>query len=107
MSRAPAYWWRAHSQTKYYYYLFRVLSHLMLCPPFQVNLSVEEMQAVMACQGRIRNMSVIAHVDHGKTTLTDSLLSRAGLMAENQAGSRRATDTREDEKTKGITIKST
>ncbi|ELU13261.1 hypothetical protein CAPTEDRAFT_217885 [Capitella teleta] len=72
-----------------------------------VNLNIEEMQGVMACPGRIRNMSVIAHVDHGKTTLTDSLLSRAGLMSEGQAGCRRATDTREDEKDKGITIKST
>ncbi|ELT97218.1 hypothetical protein CAPTEDRAFT_71293, partial [Capitella teleta] len=57
-----------------------------------VNLNIEEMQGVMACPGRIRNISVIAHVDHGKTTLTDSLLSRAGLMSEGQAGCRRATD---------------
>ena len=52
-------------------------------------------------------MSVIAHVDHGKTTLTDSLLSKSGIIAYSQAGTKRATDTREDEQKRGITIKST
>lgn len=55
----------------------------------------------------IRNMSVIAHVDHGKTTLTDSLLSKAGVISRSQAGGKRATDTRKDEQERGITIKST
>lgn len=50
---------------------------------------------------------MIAHVDHGKTTLTDSLLSRAGILSEEQSGGRRLTDNREDEQLKGITIKST
>lgn len=72
-----------------------------------VNLSVEKMQAVMQQRRNIRNMAVIAHVDHGKTTLTDSLLAKAGMIASNQAGDKRATDTRKDEQEKGITIKST
>lgn len=55
----------------------------------------------------IRNMSVIAHVDHGKSTLTDSLLAKAGIIKDSRAGSTRATDTREDERLRGITIKST
>lgn len=55
----------------------------------------------------IRNMSVIAHVDHGKSTLTDSLAFRAGLIAESQAGEKRFTDNRVDEQERGITIKST
>jgi elongation factor 2 len=55
----------------------------------------------------IRNMSVIAHVDHGKSTLTDSLIARAGIIAETNAGDMRFTDTRQDEKDRGITIKST
>jgi len=52
-------------------------------------------------------MSVIAHVDHGKSTLTDSLICKAGIIASKAAGEARYTDTREDEKARGITIKST
>jgi len=52
-------------------------------------------------------MSVIAHVDHGKSTLTDSLLSKAGIIASAKAGETRATDTRKDEQERCITIKST
>jgi len=52
-------------------------------------------------------MSVIAHVDHGKSTLTDSLIAKAGIIASKAAGDARYTDTREDEKERGITIKST
>ena len=55
----------------------------------------------------IRCMSVIAHVDHGKSTLTDSLIAKAGIISERSAGEARYTDTREDEKERGITIKST
>lgn len=69
--------------------------------------SVERMREAMNRQNNIRNLSVIAHVDHGKTTLTDSLLSAAGLLATDQAGNKCATDTRVDEQLRGITIKST
>lgn len=55
----------------------------------------------------VRNMSVIAHVDHGKSTLTDSLLAKAGIISSAKAGDARATDTRADEQERGITIKST
>ncbi|KAG0134953.1 elongation factor 2 [Tuber indicum] len=55
----------------------------------------------------VRNMSVIAHVDHGKSTLTDSLVERAGIISEAQAGVSRFTDTRPDEQDRCITIKST
>merc|ERR1712172_95998 len=50
---------------------------------------------------------VIAHVDHGKSTLTDSLVSKAGIIAASKAGETRATDTRKDEQERCITIKST
>jgi len=46
-------------------------------------------------------------VDHGKSTLTDSLVSKAGIIAGSKAGDVRFTDTRDDEKERGITIKST
>lgn len=49
----------------------------------------------------------LALVDHGKSTLTDSLVSKAGIIAGAKAGDVRFTDTREDEKERGITIKST
>jgi len=50
---------------------------------------------------------VIAHVDHGKSTLTDSLVAAAGIIAMAQAGDARLTDTRQDEQDRCITIKST
>ncbi|KAI8890092.1 P-loop containing nucleoside triphosphate hydrolase protein [Backusella circina FSU 941] len=52
-------------------------------------------------------MSVIAHVDHGKSTLTDSLVSKAGIISAGRAGDARFMDTRKDEQERGITIKST
>ena len=55
----------------------------------------------------LRNMSVIAHVDHGKSTLTDSLVCKAGIISAKHAGTARYTDTRADEQERGITIKST
>merc|ERR1711972_1143381 len=55
----------------------------------------------------IRSMSVIAHVDHGKSTLTDSLICKAGIISSKQAGDARFTDTRADEQERGVTIKST
>jgi len=55
----------------------------------------------------IRNLSIIAHVDHGKSTLTDTLANRAGLVSDQDTGTKRITDNREDEINRGITIKST
>src|SRR3954454_19144781 len=52
-------------------------------------------------------MSVIGHVDHGKSTLTDSLVQRAGIISAAKAGEARFTDTRQDEQDRCITIKST
>ena len=50
---------------------------------------------------------MIAHVDHGKSTLTDSLVQRAGIISAAKAGEARFTDTRPDEQERGVTIKST
>ncbi|CAO2166341.1 unnamed protein product [Urochloa humidicola] len=72
-----------------------------------VKFTAEELRAIMDKKNNIRNMSVIAHVDHGKSTLTDSLVAAAGIIAQEVAGDVRMTDTRADEAERGITIKST
>jgi len=72
-----------------------------------VNFTVDQIRAIMDKKRNIRNMSVIAHVDHGKSTLTDSLVSKAGIIAGAKAGEARFTDTRKDEQERAITIKST
>jgi len=72
-----------------------------------VNFTVDQIRAIMDKKQNIRNMSVIAHVDHGKSTLTDSLVSKAGIIASARAGETRFTDTRKDEQERCITIKST
>jgi len=72
-----------------------------------VNFTVDQIRGIMDKKANIRNMSVIAHVDHGKSTLTDSLVSKAGIIASARAGETRFTDTRKDEQERCITIKST
>jgi len=72
-----------------------------------VNFTIDQIRQIMDNQDNIRNMSVIAHVDHGKSTLTDSLIAKAGIIAEEKAGDTRYMDTRKDEQQRGITIKST
>lgn len=54
---------------------------------------------------RIRNIAIIAHVDHGKTTLVDEMLKQAGSFRENQAVEERAMDSMDQERERGITIK--
>jgi len=72
-----------------------------------VNFTISQLQAIQSKPVNIRSMSVIAHVDHGKSTLTDSLVAAAGIIAEASAGDMRLTDTRQDEQDRCITIKST
>ncbi|KAI8866574.1 P-loop containing nucleoside triphosphate hydrolase protein, partial [Ramicandelaber brevisporus] len=69
--------------------------------------TIDEIRGMMDKSTNVRNMSVIAHVDHGKSTLTDSLVSRAGIISAAKAGDARFMDTRADEQERGITIKST
>ena len=52
----------------------------------------------------LRNIAIIAHVDHGKTTLVDQLLRQSGTFRENQALTERVMDSNDIEKERGITI---
>ncbi|MDP4583043.1 MAG: translational GTPase TypA [Verrucomicrobiales bacterium] len=54
---------------------------------------------------RIRNIAIIAHVDHGKTTLVDKMLKHAGGFRDNQVVEERAMDSMDQERERGITIK--
>jgi len=72
-----------------------------------VHFTIDQIRSIMDIKTNIRNMSVIAHVDHGKSTLTDSLVTKAGIIAQAKAGEMRFTDTRADEQERCITIKST
>jgi len=72
-----------------------------------VVFTLSDFERVMKTPENIRNLSVIAHVDHGKSTLTDSLFAGAGLIRMEHAGTKRVTDGRADEEARCITIKST
>jgi elongation factor 2 len=72
-----------------------------------VNFTVEQMRRVMDDPKFIRNICICAHVDAGKSTTTDSLLAKCGILNKRDAGDKCATDTMKEEQERGITIKST
>ncbi|XP_008842672.1 elongation factor-like GTPase 1 [Nannospalax galili] len=68
--------------------------------------SVDKMIQLQKNTANIRNICVLAHVDHGKTTLADCLISSNGIISSRLAGKLRYMDSREDEQVRGITMKS-
>ena len=66
---------------------------------------IEQISSSMHNKTKIRNVSIISHVDHGKTTLSDHLLQAGGLISRTMAGSARALDYLDEEQRRGITIK--
>ena len=55
-------------------------------------------------QSKLRNIAIIAHVDHGKTTLVDAMLQQSGVYRDNQAVVERVMDSGDLERERGITI---
>ena len=65
---------------------------------------VERVTELMDKPEQIRNIGIVAHIDHGKTTLSDNLLAGAGMISEELAGRQLFMDSDEEEQARGITI---
>jgi len=66
--------------------------------------NIKKAQSIMDKQKFIRNIGIAAHIDHGKTTLSDTLIAGAGMMSEELAGKQLLLDYDEQEQARGITI---
>src|SRR3989442_710206 len=66
--------------------------------------NIKKAQALLHLKERIRNIGTAAHIDHGKTTLSDSLIAGAGMISEELAGQQLFMDYDEQEQARGITI---
>lgn len=69
-------------------------------------IGLERLGQIQSDARRIRNICILAHVDHGKTTLADSFVASNGIISSKLAGKLRYLDSRPDEQQRGITMKS-
>ncbi|XP_055900516.1 elongation factor-like GTPase 1 [Biomphalaria glabrata] len=68
--------------------------------------TLKEVRQLQSQPSKIRNICILAHVDHGKTTIADSLVASNGIISKRNAGKIRYMDSRPDEQERGITMKS-
>src|SRR6201986_3798907 len=69
-------------------------------------ITPQKLVALQRWPDRIRNICILAHVDHGKTSLTDALIATNGIISPKLAGKVRYLDSRPDEQLRGITMES-
>src|SRR5690606_26284567 len=72
-------------------------------PPSGSRVRLTRSQKTMSIQN-LRNIAIVAHVDHGKTTLVDQLLKQSGTLSERTVLAERVMDSNDQEKERGITI---
>ena len=72
----------------------------------QHRVTTEQLEAQRLTPETVRNICILAHVDHGKTTLADSLVCSNGIISQRMAGKARYMDSRADEQERGVTMKS-
>ncbi|MEE0881728.1 MAG: GTP-binding protein, partial [Turicibacter sp.] len=65
---------------------------------------IKKIKELMYEPQKIRNIGICAHIDHGKTTLSDNLMASAGFISKDLAGDQLIMDTKSDEQERGITI---
>lgn len=70
-----------------------------------VRVTYDKLKEMQKSPKHIRNVSILAHVDHGKTSIADLLLATNAILSKRQAGSLRYLDSRPDEQRRGITMK--
>ena len=87
------------------YLLFLYVKFLINRPKsIKIDMLFSSIRRFILIRNDLRNVAIIAHVDHGKTTLVDQMLKQSGTFRENQVVQERVMDSNDLEKERGITI---